>query len=227
MKAMIRICIEETRRAPDGTYSDNLMVLYNHEMKEIQRLMLYREEDPRSAAEIKGTMIDRPYMLWAISMGKIYAGYNDQSEYEVLVFDYEGNLVRKIRKESSPVEISDGYKRKILEPYEKHPNVIVQDIAKRIYFPKYMPPYQSFFCDDEGRLFVMTFEESMNKGEYIYDIFDPEGHFIGRVGLGNFAKWDNVVRSQLVVIAKQSRIYCIQQKEGGYKELVVYRMKWE
>ena len=219
--------VQESIRSSEGAYTDNLMVLYNREMKKIQQLMLYREEDPRSAAKIKGTMIDRPYMLWAISKGRIYVGFNDQSEYEILVFDYEGNLIRKIRKEYSPVEVSDEYKRKILDPYEKHPNVIVQDIAKRIYFPKYMPPYQSFFCDDEGRLFVMTFEEGPHKGEYICDIFDPEGHFISRVGLGNFAKWDNVVQSQLVVIAKQSRIYCIQQKDSGFKELVVYRMIWE
>ena len=219
--------VEESRRSSTGAYTDILMVLCNHEMKEIQRLMLYREEDPRSAAKIKGTMIDRPYMLWAISKGKIYVGYNDQSEYEILVFDYEGNLLRKIRKEYFPVEISEGYKRKILEPYEKHPNVIVQDIAKRIYFPKYMPPYQSLFCDDEGRLFVMTFEEGPRKGEYICDIFDLECRFISRVGVGNFANWDNIIRSQLVIIAKQNRMYCIQQKDNGYKELVVYKMKWE
>lgn len=66
--------VEESRRSSTGAYTDILMVLYNHEMKEIQRLMLYREEDPRSAAKIKGTMIDRPYMLWAILKGKIYVG---------------------------------------------------------------------------------------------------------------------------------------------------------
>jgi len=99
--------------------------------------------------------------------------------------------------------------------------------SKKIYFPKYMPPYQSFFCDDEGRLFVMTFEKGTNKGEYIYDVFDPEGRFMSRVGLGNYGDWDVIVRSQLVVIAKQNRLHCIQQKESGYKELAVYKMKWE
>lgn len=218
---------EEARRAEDGTYTDNLMLLYDHEMREIQQLMNYREEDLWSAVEIKGTMIERPFMLWAISKGKIYVGNNDQQEYEILVYDYEGHLLRKIKKEYSPVEVSDEYKRKILDPYEKHPNVLVRDIAKKIYFPKYMPPYQSFFCDDEGRLFVMTFEEGTNKGEFIYDVFDPEGRFTSRVGLGNYGDWDVIVLSQLVVIDKQNRLYCIQQKESGYKELVVYKMNWE
>ena len=29
------------------------------------------------------------------------------------------------------------------------------------------------------------------------------------------------------VIAKQNYLYGIREKESGYKELVVYRMKWE
>jgi hypothetical protein len=218
---------EEARRAEDGAYTDNLMILYDQDIREVQQLMNYRKEDLRSAARVKGTMIERPSVLWAISKGKIYAGNDDQEEYEILVYDFEGHLLRKIRKEHSPVEVSDEYKRKILGPYEKHPNVIVQNIAKKIYFPKYMPPYQSFFCDDVGRLFVMTFEEEMNKGEYIYDVFDPEGRFISRVGIGNYGDWDVVFRSQLVVIAKQNRLYCIQQKESGFKELTVYRMNWD
>lgn len=218
---------EEARRIEDGAYTDNLMLLYDHKMREIQQLMNYREEDLRSAAEIKGTMIERPFMLWAISKGKIYAGNNDQEEYEILVYDYEGHLLRKIKKEYFSVEVPEEYKRKILGPYEKHPNVIVQDIAKKIYFPKYMPPYQSFFCDDKGRLFVMTFEEGPRKGEYIYDVFDLEGRFICRVGLGNYGNWDVIIRSQLVVIAKRNRLYCIQQKESGFKELIVYKMNWE
>ena len=73
----------------------------------------------------------------------------------------------------------------------------------------------------------MTFEEGPRKGEYICDIFDLECRFISRVGVGNFANWDNIIRSQLVIIAKQNRMYCIQQKDNGYKELVVYKMKWE
>jgi len=73
----------------------------------------------------------------------------------------------------------------------------------------------------------MTFEEGDDKGKYFCDLFDPDGRFISRVGVGNFANWDNIVRSQLIVISKQNRMYCIQQKESGYKELVVYKMKWE
>jgi len=29
------------------------------------------------------------------------------------------------------------------------------------------------------------------------------------------------------VIAKNDRLYCVKEKESGYKELVVYKMRWE
>jgi hypothetical protein len=65
---------------------------------------------------------------------------------------------------------------------------------------------------------VMTFEERESRGEYLCDIFDPEGRFVGRIGVGNYANWGNIMGGQLVVIAKKKRIYCIQQKESGFKE---------
>jgi hypothetical protein len=39
----------------------------------------------------------------------------------------------------------------------------------------------------------MTFEKDDDKGEYFCGVFDPDGHFISRVGVGNFANWDNIV----------------------------------
>ncbi len=59
--------INERRREPNGVYSDNIMNLYNSKMEEIKQLLLYREEDIRTASQMKATMIDRPYILWAVS----------------------------------------------------------------------------------------------------------------------------------------------------------------
>ena len=140
---MLLLCLKndnyfvlESSGISSGSSTEILMVLYNHDMKEIQKLMINKEEDPRSIAKINGIKIDRPTHLWAISRGKIYVGNKDKSEYEILVYDYEGNLLRKIRKEYSPVEVPESFKRKVLRPYEENSNVIIRDIAKKIYFPK-------------------------------------------------------------------------------------------
>lgn len=219
--------VNETRQEPSGAYSDDIMNLYNSEMKEIKQLLFYREEDFRTASKMKATMIDRPYILWAISANRIFVGDNDQSVYEVDVYDHDGNIVRKIRKEFMPVGVSDEYKKNILGPLEKSPNATVRDVAKRIFFPKYMPPYQSLFCDDQGHIFVMTFEVDEASKSYICDVFNPEGIFISRVSFGNYAEWEKIIAGSLVIIAKNNKVYCRTRKDSGYVNLVVYKMTWQ
>jgi len=219
--------VTETQQAPNGAYTDHRMVLYNSSMEELKQLTINREDDIRTAMEVKGTMIDRPYLLWAVSQDRIYVGDNDRREYEILVYDFDGNLLRKVRREYPPVEVTDEYKESVLAPYDKSPVAMVRDIAKRIVFPKYMPPYQSLFCDDEGRLYVMTFEPDEYAESYIVDVFNPDGVFIHQTSFGNYAEWERIVASHLVIIAKNNRIYCRRRDESGYMELVVYKMIWE
>ena len=50
-------------------------------------------------------------------------------------------------------------------------------------FPTPLPPICSFFVDDEGRIFVMTYESGNNPGEYVFDLFNANGIFFGRKSL--------------------------------------------
>jgi len=69
----------------------------------------------------------------------------------------------------------------------------------------------------------MTYEISSNPREFIYDIFNPAGIFIGKMNLDNYRGMYRPFPAK----ARNNRIYCIREKESGYKELVVYKMKWE
>ena len=62
--------------------------------------------------------------------------------------------------------------------------------------------------------------------KYIYDIFTREGVFIARTNLKNIALESESWEEILPVTAKNNRLYCLQQKDNGYKVLVIYRMKW-
>jgi hypothetical protein len=217
----------ESRQTPDGSYRENLMTLYNPELEEIKRLRSQKNINERAAARIKGTLKQGNFILWAIAKGKIYIGDNDREDYEIIVYDYEGNLIRKIRKEYTPVEVTEEFKKKILSEYEQLPTEELRAIGKKVYFPKYMPPYRCIFCDDKGQLLVMTFEKGKSDGEFMYDVFDADGRFVDRVGLGNYGIWDKPIVNQFVVIAKKNLLYCIREKESGYKELVVYKMNWK
>ena len=138
-------------------------------------------------------------------------------------------MLRKIRKEYIPVDISDDYKRIIKKRMESMP--AGQALAKKMYFPPHWPPSRYFFTDDYGRLFVMTYEKDDNEREYMYDIFNAEGVFIGRMSLGNiqnrYVEDERYHDDPKKVLIKGDYLYCIQEKESGFIELVIYKMIWE
>lgn len=149
---------------------------------------------------------------------RIYVGH-EKREYEIWVYDLEGNMRKKIRKEYAPAEVPEAYKenwRGNIGRYEK-----------RLVFPDKMPPFHYFFLDDEGRLYVKTYEEGNNKDEYMHDIFDSDGLFITRKSMPSYGPWIYPGDSLNKAKAKNSHFYCIKEKESGFKELVVYKMTWE
>jgi hypothetical protein len=98
-------------------------------------------------------------------------------------------------------------------------------ISQTKYFPDPLPPLNQFFSDDEGRIFVMTYEPGPNPGEYIWDIFNPEGVFVGRKALNLL--WAALYLGPRYTFVKNGHLYCHQEKESGFHELAVYRMIWK
>jgi hypothetical protein len=193
-------------RESSGEYVNLILSIFNsqfEEMKEIDRF----KRDQR---------IRNPYLLpiifWAVSNGNIYIG-NSERGYEIWAFDLNGNLLKKIKKKYKPV---------------KFPNEIKEKYRKRkLNFPDYEPPFQCMsFTDDDGRLFVMTFEKGENPKEYLFDIFNSDGVFIGRTSLDVYVRRATLI-FPLYAKAKNKRLYCLREKESGYKKLVVYKMRWE
>ncbi len=90
-----------------------------------------------------------------------------------------------------------------------------------------MPPFHYFFLDDEGCLYVKTYEKGDKQNEYMQDIFNSDGIFITRRRIAGYGKWIYPGIALDRAKAKNNRLYCIREKESGYKELVVYKMNWE
>ena len=158
-----------------------------------------------------GIRVSSPIFEWRVSGGKIYS-VNEQRGYEILVYDLEGTLIRKVKREYVPLDYPEDLKKRYLKIY---------GTSQKIDFPEHLSPIQSFFVDDEGRIFVMTYEKGENPGEHIFDIFNSDGVFIQRKNLNVLNNWDIQAK------AKKGRLYCVREKDSGYKDLVVYRMKWE
>lgn len=93
----------------------------------------------------------------------------------------------------------------------------------KLYFLEYWPAFYELFASENGWLFVMTYERNKNPREFVYDIFNPEGIFVGKISLDNYERMYNPLPAK----AKSNRFYCLREKESGYKELVVNKMRWE
>jgi hypothetical protein len=201
---------------PRGEFiNQNPVTLFSSEFEEIKELDKQSIPNPIIGKRLKGTW---HILSWTVSNGKIFTGFQER-EYEIYVYDFDGKLVQKIKKEYKSVPVPQEHKDEFMGRFEAE---IFAPIRKKIYFPDSMPPFLGFFSDDEGRLFVMTYEKGENPGEYVCDIFNPDGICIGRKSMRVFHD-----DSGLHATMKNGRFYCLQEKSNGYKELIVYRVKWK
>jgi len=201
---------------PDGNYVEWPLLLCGPELEVIKELGRYKQPNYRDKW---GFPEDN--FVSCVSEGKIFMG-NSESGYEIRVYDLAGNLKRKIRKEFRPVEVTEELKKKTMEELEGSNVAFMTD---GIFFHKHCPAFQYFFTDDKGHVFVMTYEESENPREYVYDVFNGPGIFISRIYLDNMVRRGSIGRK--FATAKNRRLYCLKEKENGQLELVVYRMIWE
>jgi len=138
--------------------------------------------------------------------------YDDQvicgspDKYELNVYDLEANLEMKIMKDYDPVEIT---KQEIEEVMEDMPQGIEVSI------PKYHNPFGWFGTDDEGRIFVRTYEQIKNGEGFYYDVFDTEGKFIAKVPLKT--------RPFLI---KDNKFYTVEENEQGFLSIKRYKTTW-
>ena len=162
-----------------------------------------------------------PSPVGTFTPDRIFLGMPGQ-DYEILVFDLGGTLLRKIRKEYEPVEVTSGYREDAVARLPRG-----SPVAGQLFFPDHRLAFQYLFADEAGRLFVITSEKDPTTGQNICDIFSKTGVFIGRAAIGCYDRfrhlWEGV---SLDVVAKNKRFYVLNEKEDGYKELVVYKAIW-
>jgi len=195
---------------PKGDVYIDRLTLCDGEFKDLKILDRYE------ASLDNGRQV--PYFMWRVSGDRIFV-VNQERGYEIWVYDLDGNLVRKIRKEHRPVRVTEEIKEAVLGPDYRR-----SGLPQNKYFSDPLPPLNQFFADDEGRIFVMTYEAGPNPGEYIWDIFNPDGVFVGRKALNIL--WASLYMGPRYTFVKKGRLYCHHEKESGFHELAVYKMIW-
>ena len=163
-----------------------------------------------------------PLGIFEATADRIFLGWSETG-YEILVFDLEGRLIRKIMKEFTSIPVSSAEKGALLAKA----TAAQYPYTEKINFPVHKPPFQYFFADEKGRLFVVTTERNKETGQNVCDIFNREGVLIGRTPIG----WYDILRQywegvRLDVVANHGRLYVLREKDSGFKELIVFRAAW-
>jgi hypothetical protein len=144
----------------------------------------------------------RPAIQWAIlNNGNLVI--SSGVEYELNVFNVEGKLVRKIIRDYDFVRITDeDVKQRVSKALE----------GRKLVVPKYFPAIRSLSTDDEGRIFVGTYEKPAD-GTFVNDVFDSAGKYIAAVALkGKPQIW------------KKHKLYAIEEDEEGFSVVKRYRL---
>jgi len=198
---------------PEADYIyQHVLILCDSEFEEITELD--RQKIPNFLKTKRRTLA--PYIFYYnISAGKIFTG-NAVRGYEIWVYDFDGHMTRKVKKEFIRADVKE-YIKEIRQPQH----------SEKYELPRHLPPFQTFSSDNEGRLLVITYEKAKNKGEYLIDIFNRNGVFVGRTSMKFLLARYEAQPMLTHFKVKGGRLYCLTEKVQGGKELVVHRIEWE
>ena len=118
------------------------------------------------------------------------------------IYNLDGNLVQKISKDFDPVEINK---------YEKEK----RNWIERKGLPKYFPAFEDFSVDEDGRIYVQTYERQMDEDKFYFDVFDPDGRYVTKTRLNSLPKY-----------WKNGKMYTAEEDENGYLYVKRYKVNW-
>jgi hypothetical protein len=188
-------------------------VLLDDNLNELKKLDTYKYPNPLKKPE-RG--VNHNYFFEIRSNSDAIYIANEDRGYEILKFDLQGNLLRKIRKEYSPVRVPDVVLKERKAYYEKS--------RRAYYLPENYLPICDFLVDDEDRLFTMTYERGESADENWCDIFNSAGVFIDREALSSITLGDMTF---CAIKVARHRLYCFEEGKDGYRVFKVYKVVWK
>ncbi|MDH5603687.1 MAG: 6-bladed beta-propeller [Cyclobacteriaceae bacterium] len=143
-------------------------------------------------------------IYWQIGKNdNVYVGYAKNYEFDII--NPEGKIIRKVKKVFDPVKVT-----------EEEENRLPQQFRESINLPKYHTGFYYFSVDEEGRLFVRSWEKTEDKMSYLWDVYDPEGRYIAKIPINAYLKlWEN------------GKLYTAEETEDGLPIIKRYKVIWK
>lgn len=143
-------------------------------------------------------------VYWEIAKNdNIYVGYPRNYEFDII--NPDGKIIRKIKKEFDPVKVTK-------EEEDKLPS----QIRERMNIPKSHTGFYYFRVDEEGRIFVRTWEKTKDNRGFFYDVSDPEGKYIAKISFSGYLK-----------LWVKGKLYTAEETEDGFPVIKRYNVIWK
>jgi len=180
------------------------LIKYNDKVEELLTIAQIEKEPPGPDKKIDAvaevifyTILNNDYIAWASNY-----------KYDISIVDTAGNIIKRIVKDYEPKKYTDQDRQTFLNDNSRVPE-------SRFNFPEYFPPMRFISSDDEGRIYVMTYETN-SEGIRCYDVFDSEGKFIAKIPLQYHpVHWRN------------GKLYCIAEDSEGFHLVKRYNTFWK
>jgi len=132
-------------------------------------------------------------------------------EYEFFITNSQGKTIEKIVKEHSPKKITEEDKKEMINYRYKG-----KAPEGRLIFDEYFPSFRIIRCDDEGKIYIKTYEKDKDDRVF-WDVFDSEGRYITKFSLP---------KSEIIFDIKKSHMYSHSElREAPFVKR--YRINWE
>jgi hypothetical protein len=216
-------------RSGDNSVRRLAFVKYLENGSAVGTRMVLEDEKPRYEVAICGSDLEQKRVLtssampepsekfalftsvvrWDVSRGREIVCAAGDGDYRLSVFDAEARLIRTITKDYDPVPPSDF---DIDRQMKQHGISSREEVA----VSRYLPPISWVYADEEGRIYVSTWQRDAETGISLFNIFDPEGRYL----------CDYRIPGEPLVF-KNGKLYAIVQDREGIQYIKRYRMIWE
>jgi hypothetical protein len=142
----------------------------------------------------------------------------DFLKYELTLMNSDGKPLRRIIKDFDPGKITKPDEEKLIQQTWGDRGIRP---GYKFDIPKHFPPAQTFYLDDEDRIYVRTYDYLDKAGVRVvrYDVFDPEGHYM--------AKFYHPRAETFQAIRKNKLYVRVEEEVYGADLLRRYSMIWE